>query len=121
MYRRVARYEPLEALAVQPPHFYQRESRNELNAPAPVCPSRAEPPIGIARSATNTVEAQTQRTETQRQNAEAARPWNPQDLPTWLTEETYKTRVSPALVSARTAGRAMPRSIRIICSPNQTW
>jgi CRISPR-associated endonuclease Cas1 len=56
-----------------------------------------------ARLTANGPEAKSKRSETQRRNAEAARRWNRNTLPPWLTTDAYKGRIVPRLRFTRTA------------------
>jgi hypothetical protein len=47
--------------------------------------------------ATHTLEAETLRAKTQRKHAAALAAWQPSELPEWLNEEAYRTKIQPAL------------------------
>jgi CRISPR-associated endonuclease Cas1 len=49
------------------------------------------------RVASHGREAETSRAETQRCHTAAIRAWQPSELPEWLNEETYRTKIQPAL------------------------
>ena len=51
----------------------------------------------LGRIATHTLEAETLRAKTQRKHAAALAAWRPSELPEWLNEETYRTKIQPAL------------------------
>jgi CRISPR-associated endonuclease Cas1 len=51
----------------------------------------------LGRIATHTLEAETLRAKTQRKHAAALAAWQPSDLPEWLNEEAYRTKVQPRL------------------------
>ena len=51
----------------------------------------------LGRIATHTLEAETLRAKTQRKHAAALAAWQPSDLPEWLNEEAYRTKVQPVL------------------------
>jgi CRISPR-associated endonuclease Cas1 len=51
----------------------------------------------LGRIATHTLEAETLRAKTQRKHAAALAVWDPSELPKWLDEEAYRTRIQPAL------------------------
>ena len=57
----------------------------------------------LGRIATHTLEAETLRAKTQRRHAASLAAWQPSELPAWLNEDTYRTKVQPAL-----AGIAVP-------------
>jgi CRISPR-associated protein Cas1 len=51
----------------------------------------------LGRIATHTLEAETLRAKTQRRHAASIAAWQPADLPDWLNEEAYRTKIQPAL------------------------
>jgi len=51
----------------------------------------------LGRIATHSREAEALRAKTQRKHASALAAWSPADLPQWLNEEAYRTKVQPAL------------------------
>jgi CRISPR-associated endonuclease Cas1 len=51
----------------------------------------------VGRIATHTLEAETLRAKTQRKHAVAIAAWKPSDLPEWLSEDAYRTKIQPAL------------------------
>jgi hypothetical protein len=53
--------------------------------------------------ATHSLEAETLRAKTQRKHAAALAAWKPSDLPTWLNDEAYRTKIQSAL-----AGTTVP-------------
>jgi CRISPR-associated endonuclease Cas1 len=57
----------------------------------------------LGRIATHSLEAETLRAKTQRKHAAALAAWKPSELPEWLSEETYRTKIQPAL-----AGMTVP-------------
>jgi hypothetical protein len=57
----------------------------------------------LGRIATHTPEAETFRARTQRKHAAALAAWNHSELPEWLNEEAYWTKIQPAL-----AGTTVP-------------
>jgi uncharacterized OB-fold protein len=50
------------------------------------------------RVASHSREAETNRAETQRRHTAAIRAWQPSELPEWLNEEAYRTKIQPVLV-----------------------
>jgi hypothetical protein len=52
----------------------------------------------LGRIATHSIEAETLRSKTQRKHAAALATWKPSELPDWLNEEAFRTRVLPALL-----------------------
>jgi CRISPR-associated endonuclease Cas1 len=61
----------------------------------------------LGRIATHTPEAEALRGATQRRQADALRAWRPSNLPKWLTQDVYKTRVRPALRSLTVSAIAL--------------
>jgi hypothetical protein len=63
----------------------------------------------LGRIATHTLEAETLRAKTQRKHAAALAAWQPSDLPEWLDEDAYRTKIQPALagISVPTIARAI--------------
>jgi CRISPR-associated endonuclease Cas1 len=57
----------------------------------------------LGRIATHSREAEALRAKTQRKHAAALAAWKPSDLPEWLNDEAYRTKVQPAL-----AGKTIP-------------
>jgi hypothetical protein len=57
----------------------------------------------LGRIATHTLEAETLRAKTQRKHSAALAAWKPSDLPEWLNQEAYRTKIQPEL-----AGIAVP-------------
>jgi len=55
-----------------------------------------------ARWTERPAEVPTTRTSAQLRNAEAARQWNPESLPVWLTQDFYRTRILVELKKIRT-------------------
>ena len=56
--------------------------------------------IDVARKgrvASHSREAETSRAETQRRHSAAIHAWRPSELPEWLNEESYRTKIQPAL------------------------
>jgi hypothetical protein len=51
----------------------------------------------LGRIATHTLEAETLRAKTRRRHAAALAAWEPSDLPEWLTEVAYRTKIQPEL------------------------
>jgi hypothetical protein len=51
----------------------------------------------LGRIATHTLQAETLRAKTQRKHAAALAAWKPSDLPEWLNEEAYRTKIQHAL------------------------
>jgi CRISPR-associated endonuclease Cas1 len=49
------------------------------------------------RDASHSREAETKRTETHRRHTAAIHAWRPCELPEWLNEEAYRTKIQPAL------------------------
>ena len=60
--------------------------------------------LAQARVTANTSETRSKRAQTRRKNAQAAREWNPESLPAWLTLDAYRARIVPKLLKARTVG-----------------
>ena len=58
--------------------------------------------LKAARQTENSADGQTPRKPAQLRNAEAARAWNPESLPDWLTQDFYKTRILVELKKIRT-------------------
>jgi CRISPR-associated endonuclease Cas1 len=59
--------------------------------------------LKVARLTEKSAEVPTTRMSAQRRNAEAARQWNPESLPVWLTQDFYRTRILVQLKKIRTA------------------
>jgi hypothetical protein len=57
----------------------------------------------LGRIATHSLEAETLRAKTQRRHAASLAGWQPSELPDWLNEEAYRTKIQPAL-----AGTTVP-------------
>jgi hypothetical protein len=53
----------------------------------------------LGRIATHSREAEALRAKTQRKHAAALAAWKPSELPEWLNEETYRTKIQPALAA----------------------
>ena len=51
----------------------------------------------LGRIATHSREAEALRSKTRRRHAAALAAWAPSDLPDWLNEEAYRTKIQPAL------------------------
>ncbi len=51
----------------------------------------------LGRIASHSREAETNRAETQRRHSAAIRAWQSSELPEWLNEEAYRTKIQPAL------------------------
>ena len=51
----------------------------------------------LGRIATHSLQAETLRAKTQRKHAAAVAAWQPSDLPEWLNEKAYRTKIQPAL------------------------
>jgi hypothetical protein len=51
----------------------------------------------LGRIATHSLEAETLRAKTQRKHAAALAAWKPSELPEWLNEDAYRTKIQPAL------------------------
>lgn len=65
----------------------------------------------LGRIATHSREAEDLRARTQRKHAAALAVWKPSDLPGWLNEDAYRTRIQPVL--ARITVPAIANALRV--------
>jgi CRISPR-associated endonuclease Cas1 len=63
----------------------------------PVAKQRFGDVAQLGRIASHTHEAESRRSKTRLQHAEALKAWNPSDQPEWLTKDTYRQRIQPRL------------------------